>query len=90
MGRRNFFIKRNNERSLMDICSNQIVYSEHGVDECFEYINGDGRVPDGLAVAIVNENNVLTLFKDVKYCLHDHQYWDNFELEHDTKRVFLP
>ena len=30
--------------------SDQIVYSEHGIDECFEYKDGRGRVPDGIAV----------------------------------------
>ena len=30
--------------------SNQIVYSEHHYDECFEYKDGGGRVPEGNAV----------------------------------------
>jgi len=34
----------------MNIESSQIVYSEHGEDECFEHKDGRGRVPEGCAV----------------------------------------
>ena len=34
----------------MSLKSTQIVYSEHHYDECFEYINGKGRVPEGEAI----------------------------------------
>ena len=47
----------------MNIKSNQIVYSEHDYDECFEYTDGSGRVPEGNAVGIVTEDGKsLTLF----------------------------
>ena len=75
----------------MNIKSDQIVYSEHGEDECFEYTNGSGRVPDGVAIGYAIESNSLTdvliLFDDVKYSEGDHDYWDNYELEHDIDRV---
>ena len=71
--------------------SYQIIYSEHGYDECFEYINGKGRVPDGVAVGFVSEDGKdLTLFSDIVYSKYDHQYWDNYELEHDEDRIVLP
>ena len=37
----------------MSLKSTQIVYSEHYEDECFEYINGKGRVPEGEAIGYV-------------------------------------
>jgi len=77
--------------------SSDIVYSEHGDDECFEYKNGSGRVPDGIAVGFLREGgdlagsaSSLTLFEDIKYSSHSHEYWDNYELEHDASRIFLP
>jgi len=77
----------------MNIKSDQIVYSEHGEDECFEYTNGSGRVPDGVAIGYAIESNapadVLILFDDVKYSEGDHDYWDNYELEHDIDRVVV-
>ena len=80
-------------RLRMEISSDQIIYSEHGYDECFRYVNGD-RVPDGLAVGYEIESNashrVLILFKDIKYSEYDHKYWDNLELENDTGRVTIP
>lgn len=78
----------------MEISSDQIIYSEHGYDECFEYIDGRGRVPEGEAVGYQIESNapnrILILFKDIKYSKYDHDYWDNYELEHDIDRVILP
>ena len=75
----------------MKIKSSQIIYSEHGYDECFEYANKNGRVPDGIAVGFVTEDGKdLTLFSDVVYSKYDHQYWDNFELENDVERIILP
>ena len=75
----------------MNIKSDQIVYSEHGEDECFEYTNSSGRVPDGVAIGYAIESNapsdVLILFDDIKYSEGDHDYWDNYELEHDVDRV---
>ena len=78
----------------MNIKSDQIVYSEHGEDECFEYTNGSGRVPDGIAIGYeTTEGKVipskLILFEDIKYSECDHDYWDNHELEHDIDRVVL-
>lgn len=77
----------------MNIKSDQIVYSEHGEDECFEYTNSSGRVPDGVAIGYAIESNapsdVLTLFDDIKYSEGDHDYWDNYELEHDVDRVVV-
>jgi len=72
----------------MKIKSSQIVYSEHGYDECFEYKDGRGRVPDGDAVGY-ETNNELILFDDIKYSKYDHDYWDNYELEHDIDRIIL-
>lgn len=75
----------------MNIKSSQIVYSEHHYDECFEYVDGSGRVPEGNAVGIVSEDGKsLTLFSDIVYSKYDHDYWDNYELEHDTNRIVLP
>ena len=99
----------------MEIKSSQIIYSEHHYDECFEYKDGKGRVPDGEAIgyntteiningswtslanasysSAVNSSNsreVLVLFDDIKYSEYDHDYWDNYELEQDTERVFIP
>jgi|TARA_Y100000289_G_scaffold62654_1_gene72164 hypothetical protein len=75
----------------MKIKSSQIIYSEHDYDECFEYTDGSGRVPEGNAVGIVSEDGKsLTLFSDVKYSKYDHNYWDNHELEHDIDRIILP
>ena len=55
----------------MKINSDQIIYSEHGVDECFEYTNDRGRVPDGIAVGYQIKSNISTaviiLFDDIKY-----------------------
>ena len=77
----------------MEINSSQIIYSEHGYDECFEFADGRGRVPEGDAVGYQIESNaanpVLILFKDIKYSENDHQYWDNYELEHDVNRVVI-
>ena len=69
--------------------STQIVYSEHGYDECFEYKSGAGRVPDGLAIGYEFDEEGLVLFKDIKYSEYDHKYWDNYELEFDTDRVII-
>ena len=77
----------------MKIKSDQIVYSEHGEDECFEYTNDSGRVPDGVAIGYAIESNapsdVIILFDDIKYSECDHDYWDNHELEHDVDRVVV-
>ena len=77
----------------MNIKSNQIVYSEHGEDECFEYTNDSGRVPDGVAIGYSIDSNaptdILILFDDIKYSECDHDYWDNHELEHDVDRVVV-
>ena len=75
----------------MKIKSTQIVYSEHGYDECFEYNNGKGRVPDGIAIGywLSVEDGELYLFNDIKYSEYDHKYWDNHELENDVERVVV-
>jgi|TARA_B110000495_G_C22842658_1_gene491431 hypothetical protein len=77
-----------------NINSNQIVYSEHDYDECFEYINGSGRVPDGNAVGYEIESNapkaIIILFSDITYSKYDHGYWNNLELENDPDRLILP
>jgi hypothetical protein len=77
----------------MQIKSRQIIYSEHDYDECFEYLDGSGRVPDGNAVGYEIESNaenpVLILFEDVTYSKHDHKYWNNYELEQDVDRVVI-
>ena len=74
--------------------SSDIVYSEHGYDECFEYVDGSGRVPEGTAVGYIQANPImqsgaLTLFEDIKYSQYDHDYWDNYELEHDVDRIVI-
>ena len=81
----------------MEIKSSQIVYSEHDYDECFEFVDGSGRVRDGVAVGYLKvfepSNGVikdLFLFKDVKYSEFDHNYWNNLELENDVDRIILP
>jgi len=78
----------------MNIKSSDIVYSEHDYDECFEYTDGSGRVPDGIAVGYEIESNspnrVLILFNDITYSKHDHQYWNNYELENDVDRIVIP
>lgn len=81
---------------MKQLKSSDIVYSEHGHDECFEYIDGSGRVPEGIAVGYEQEDhdlagpiNKLILFKDIKYSQYDHDYWDNYELEHDIDRIVL-
>ena len=83
----------------MKIKSAQIVYSEHEYDECFEYNNGKGRVPDGIAIGYLHnferpdiqglEEDKLILFSDIKYSEYDHKYWDNHELENDIERVVV-
>ena len=74
----------------MKIKSTQIVYSEHGYDECFEFADGSGRVPDGSAVGFLSEDGKdLTMFADIIFSKYDHQYWDNLELENDVDRVVI-
>lgn len=82
----------------MNINSTDIVYSEHDIDECFEYKDGSGRVPDGNAIGYekcsyidgVNQRRTLFLFDDIKYSEYDHNYWNNLELELDEDRIFIP
>jgi len=75
----------------MRITSSHIIYSEHGYDECFEYKNGSGRVPDGVAVGYLSEDGKdFFLFDDITYSKYDHQYWDNYELENDVDRIVIP
>ena len=79
----------------MQINSSQIVYSEHHYDECFEYKNGSGRVPEGNAIGYLSitpklKQENLYLFNDIKYSEYDHDYWDNYELENDPERIVLP
>lgn len=81
----------------MQIKSSQIIYSEHDYDECFEYRDGSGRVPDGNAIGYeIEEDDLagpftkLVLFEDITYSNHDHKYWDNYELEQDIDRITLP
>ena len=79
----------------MKLKSTQIIYSEHHYDECFEYENDKGRVPEGEAIGYMEkqlnpeDKDVLVLFEDIKYSEYDHDYWDNFELEHDVDRVVI-
>ena len=82
----------------MRINSSQIIYSEHDYDECFEYKNEKGRVPDGVAVGYelyfeCAETNSpapqLILFDDIKYSKYSHEYWENLELENDINRVII-
>ena len=73
---------------MKQIKSSDIVYSEHDYDECFEYVDGSGRVPDGMAIGYEN-NKQLILFEDIKYSQYDHDYWNNYELEHDVDRIVI-
>lgn len=80
----------------MKIKSSDIIYSEHHYDECFEYKNGNGRVPEGIAVGYQQEDDdlagpitKLVLFSDIQYSQYDHQYWDNHELENDLDRIII-
>tara|TARA_B110000305_G_C19427507_1_gene634410 strand:+ start:538 stop:783 length:246 start_codon:yes stop_codon:yes gene_type:complete len=80
-------------KSNLQISSRQIIYSEHEYDECFEYIDGSGRVPDGQAIGYISKTQDierLVLFTDVDYSKYEHKYWDNLELENDVERLFLP
>ena len=78
----------------MKIKSSDIIYSEHDYDECFEYTDGSGRVPDGTAVGYQIDSNsptrVLILFNDITYSKYNHKYWDNHELENDVDRIVIP
>ena len=79
----------------MKINSDQIIYSEHDEDECFEYKDGRGRVPEGIAIGFleitpVMKQETLCLFNDIKYSKYDHNYWNNCELEYDSERIILP
>jgi hypothetical protein len=85
-----------NQTTTLNILSRHIVYSEHDYDECFEYKDGSGRVPDGIAIGYEQEDHDLAgpitklfLFQDIKYSEHDHQYWDNYELENDVDRIVI-
>jgi len=78
----------------MRITSSQIIYSEHDYDECFEYKDGSGRVPDGTAIGYETIAGKvipakLVLFDDIKYSQYNHDYWDNLELENDIKRIVV-
>ncbi len=82
---------------MINLKSSDIIYSEHNYDECFEYKDGAGRVPDGLAVGYESQDHDLTgpvtkliLFSDIKYSQYDHDYWNNYELENDPDRLVLP
>lgn len=75
-------------RRIIKIKSTDIVYSEHDYDECFEYVDGSGRVADGSAIGY-EHNEQLILFQDIKYSQYDHQYWDNYELENDVDRIVI-
>ena len=77
------------ESDISQIHSRDIIYSEHHIDECFEYRDGSGRVAEGDAIGIVVKGR-LYLFGDIKYSEANHQYWDNYELENDAERVVLP
>ena len=84
-----------NPITTRNILSKNIVYSEHDYDECFEYRDGSGRVPDGLAVGYIHISPVMKqesffLFDDITYSKYDHQYWDNYELENDIDRIVIP
>ena len=84
-----------NPITARNILSKNIVYSEHDYDECFEYKDGSGRVPDGLAVGYIHvspeiKQETFFLFHDIKYSKYDHQYWDNYELENDIDRIVIP
>lgn len=82
---------------MIKINSSDVIYSEHHIDECFEYKNGTGRVPEGIAIGYEHQDNDLAgpitsliLFEDIQYSQHDHQYWDNQELENDVDRIIIP
>ena len=77
------------ESDISQIHSRDIIYSEHHIDECFEYRDESGRVPEGDAIGIVIKGR-LYLFGDIRYSEANHQYWDNYELENDAERVVLP
>jgi hypothetical protein len=86
-----------NPISIPNISSSDIVYSEHDYDECFEYKDGSGRVPDGIAIGYEQQDHDLAgpitklyLFHDVQYSKYDHQYWNNYELENDVDRITMP
>lgn len=75
----------------MIIKSTQIIYSEHDYDECFEYANGIGRVPEGIAIGYTSEDGKeLNIFSDIIFSKYDHKYWNNLELEKDVERIVLP
>ena len=82
--------------NVASLKSSQIIYSEHHDDECFEYKDGSGRVPEGDAIGYEvahssGRNGVkLILFEDIKYSEYNHDYWDNYELENDPTRLILP
>jgi hypothetical protein len=83
-----------NPITTRNIFSKSIIYSEHDYDECFEYKDGSGRVPDGLAVGYIHvspamKQETLFLFDDIIYSKYDHQYWDNYELENDVDRIVI-
>jgi len=77
------------EPAVRQVHSRDVAYSEHHVDECFEYKDGGGRVPEETAIGII-VNGKLILFGDIKYSEYDHDYWDNYELEFDEDRLILP
>lgn len=83
------------EVPIPKILSDNIVYSEHDIDECFEYKDGRGRVPEGIAIGYIiisnfSKQETFYLFKDIKYSEYDHIYWNNLELENDVGRLILP
>lgn len=73
----------------MKIKSSIIVYSEHDYDECFEYKDGAGRVPDGIAIGYETDTGLI-LFDDIEYSKYNHDYWNNYDIEYDTDRIVLP
>ena len=82
---------------MIKINSSDVIYSEHHIDECFEYKDGSGRVPEGLAIGYEQQDDnptgsttSLILFEDIQYGCHTHQYWDNQELENDVDRIIIP
>ena len=51
-------------------------------------------MPDGTAIGYETTAGKvipakLVLFEDIKYSEGDHDYWDNYELEHDIDRVVV-
>lgn len=80
--------------AMSSLKSSDIIYSEHDYDECFEYKDGAGRVPDGIAIGYEIESNgpriKIILFDDIKYSKYNHDYWNNYELENDPDRLILP